>query len=74
MDKNKTVIITVLGGLADVYYSPKDVEVVVLDYDNLKEGYMINCPVCKEFFEVFPETGVCTSCGFDRDNIQKLLE
>ena len=75
MDKNKTIIVTVNGGVAEIYHNPTDIEVIVVDYDNLEDvdGY-VYCPACSEYFEPFPLNGICTVCGFDVNSLDKNIE
>jgi tRNA(Ile2) C34 agmatinyltransferase TiaS len=67
MNKDKTVIITVSGGLADIYYSPLETNVIIVDYDSFEEGNNGDCPIC---FYPMIENGNsyrCSYCGFDID-------
>lgn len=41
----KRVVITVRGGVAEVYQSPDDVTVDIIDYDNLEHD-LFTCPHC----------------------------
>jgi hypothetical protein len=68
MDKTNTVIVTISGGVAEVYHTPDEITVIVVDYDNLEdgEGY---CPVCDEQLD----DSVCPSCGFDVDCLDSFL-
>ena len=74
MDKNKIVIITVSGGVADVYHQPEGTKVVIVDYDNLEDGGYAYCPFCHTYFEDGLEEGICSVCGFDINNLDKKLE
>lgn len=64
MDKNKTVIITVSGGVAEIYHNPENIRVIVIDYDNLNLSEYAYCPVCNKFYDEWP--GIC-ECGYDSE-------
>jgi hypothetical protein len=74
MNKNKTVIVSVVGGISYVDYSPDNIDVIIIDYDNINDDEQ-HCPVCNyNFEEGFPEDGVCINCGFDINDVTKQLE
>ena len=73
MDKNKTIIITVTGGVADIYHCPEDINVVMIDYDNLESGDYTYCPVCYEYHDEW--NGVCKKCGYNsRESEDQVFE
>lgn len=37
------VVITIVKGIADLYYCTPNVDVFIVDYDTIESGY---CPVC----------------------------
>ena len=74
MNKKNTVIIEVNGGVADVTYCPEGIDVVIVDHDNLDEGYSDYCPNCGEIIENLEKhDGICPNCGFDTNNPTNLL-
>lgn len=56
VDKNRTVVVTVSGGVAEVRDCPDGVEVEIIDYDG------DNCEVCGEPLPNDHEGWVCVSC------------
>jgi hypothetical protein len=62
-NRSDTVIISVRGGVAEVEYCPNNMNVVIIDYDNIKDDPDY-CPVCHEDISD-NETGLCDGCGFD---------
>lgn len=69
-NKNETVIIVVRGGVSESFYAPENIDVIIVDYDNLKDGDH-QCPVCEKPRLV---NGVCKNCGFDTNNLTNNLE
>ena len=77
MPDKKIVIITVRGGVAEVYSNPKDVDVMIWDYDEsnipvilMADVYHWNCPVCgTQNLEAEPSSGLvtvtCKMCNVD---------
>jgi len=65
VDKNKTIVITVSGGLADIYHCPEGYQVVIIDYDNLESGDYAYCPVCYHFHDLWE--GICQNCGYNSE-------
>jgi hypothetical protein len=61
MDKTNTVIITVLGGVAEVYYQPDYIDVIKIEFDELESGI---CPICSEELE----DEYCAICDIDWNN------
>jgi hypothetical protein len=60
--EERTVIIHVLGGVADVYKKPDDINVIIVNWDNISGREFYECPRCgKET----PADFVCENCGFD---------
>jgi hypothetical protein len=70
-NKNETVIITVRGGVAEILYNPKNIQIVIVDFDNLKDGDC-NCPNCHE--DRILENRICGNCGFDTEDLSNNLK
>ena len=73
LDKNKTVIITVSGGVAEIFHNPEDINVIIVDYDNLNDDDC-TCPNCWSDEDAILENGICNYCGFDTNNLKNNLE
>jgi transposase len=66
MDNTNTVIIHVMGGVADIYKQPDDVTVVIVDWDNIG-NYIDECVCCGESVDIGEldiMEFICPHCGF----------
>jgi len=61
LKSNNNVIVSVRGGVAYCEYNPVGINVIIIDYDSIKEGDP-RCPYCQEGSL---SNGVCDTCGFD---------
>ena len=78
LKRNETIIVKIEDGISDVYYSPDNVKIIIVDYDDIDSNEEIFCPNCEEEivtdFEDENGCRVCSKCGFNFDLLDDNLE